>query len=692
MPYLICVGTTGIQGIYVLGLQMLLLGIAFYISSLIMGAFLSELFFFEYISQRMIRFAMGVPIGFALASYSALSFEIASGKFNQLTVAFAVLLMLAISLAAYLIGKQKGKFSVGKKGLRWELAKELNDHRRLYYGIFLISFLLIAMQYRGLTMNGSGLIGSDNYGVDYLFHLGIGNSLIYSGFPPRFPYASGAINVYPFIPDFYSAILINSGMGLVMPFYMMNFLLYFSIVAIGSYLFYVFSKSQLLPSFAMIIFLFCGEGLSLVTMGLLNIPLFQVPQSTFSMLFNQPIFLITYPYFNFVMPVINNFAPQHEYLIGFPYTLTIITIVYLAFLHDKKRTPSYYTSAFLGVLIGLLPLVHPQSFAVLMLFGAVFFAYALYAKRGDERIEMTKHLLTTAVFGLSIAAIEIMFMHSQPLGGSFISNATTNPIWYSKGDGILYLIFLHLAFWALVFGPIIILGLAGMFLINRRQALLFLPPLIMLAILNFLWFPPGFGDSNKYTVYLIFFLGFSSAVLLERLMKSRKVAFNVLSVLLFVSITFSGVFGDLRSDLVAVYPIADSLALNASAWLVNNTSPNALFVTNCYRGTFDYLPSIASRNTLLDMETYTLPVGIYSYNINLVSQNIASMMQNPSCSLIKEYNVSYFVVDKLNYMLGPQACAPVNYTALADSHNLSVEAYFQNQTLSENITVFKTTC
>ncbi len=671
---------------------MLILGIAFYVSSLILGILISNLFFSEYVSQRMIRFAMGIPIGFALASYSALAIEIISGSFGQYIVVLSIVLMLLSSYLAYFVGNRRGMPLIGIKGIKLQLAKEFKDYKRLYQGIFLISFLLIAMQYRGLTMNGNWLIGSDNYGVDYLFHLGIGNSLIYGGFPPRFPYAAGAIDVYPFIPDFYSAILVNSGMGLVVPFYLMNFMLYFSIVAIGAYLFYLFSKSQLLPSFAMIIFLFCGEGLSLVTMGLLNIPLLQVPQSTSFMLFNQPIFLITYPYFNFAMPVINNFAPQHEYLLGFPYALTIMTIAYIAFLHDSHRKHGYRTSAFLGILIGLLPLIHPQSFVVLMFFGAVLLVYALYAKKGDERTDMTKHLLTTAAIGLSIAAIELLFMHSQPLGNSVISNATTNPIWYSKGDGILYLIFLHLSFWVIVFGPIFVLGLAGMFLINKRQVLMFIAPLILLTLLNFMWFPPGFGDSNKYTVYLIFFLGFSSAVLLGRMLKSKKTIISVLSILLFVSIIFSGVYGDLRSDFIAVYPIADSLSLSASSWLVNNTSANALFVTNCYRGTFDYLPSIAARNTLLDMEMYTLPIGIYSYNINLVSQNIASMMQNPSCRLIKEYNVSYFVVDRLNYMIGPKACAPVNYNVLANSKNLSTEAYFQNQTLSENITVFKTIC
>lgn len=671
---------------------MLLLGIAFYLSSLILGVFLSEFFFSEYVRQRLIRFAIGIPIGFSLGAYSVLAFEMVSGRFSPLIVALATLLMLLISFLLILFGIRRGLFFAGAKRLRKELTSEFRSNKHLYYGIFLISFLLIVMQYRGLTQAAGSLIGSDNYGVDYLFHLGIGNSLIYSGFPPRFPYASGAINVYPFIPDFYSAILINSGMGLVMPFYLMNFLLYFSIVAIGSYLFYVFSKSQLLPAFAMILFLFCGEGLSLIVMGILNVPMFQVSQSSFSLLLTRPVFLITYPYFNFVMPVINNLAPQHEYLVGFPYSLAIITIAYLVFLEEKKHKQSYYTSAFMGLLIGLLPLIHPQSFVMLMLFGAVLFVYVLYAKRGDERSWMIKHLLAIAAIALAVASIEILYMHSQPIGGSFISSALTNPIWYGKGDSIAYLILLHLAFWIVVFGPILIIGLAGVLMISRKQALLLIPPLLMLLILNFIWFPPGFGDSNKYTVYLIFFLGFSSAVFLKRLLNSGNTALGVLSILLFVSVVFSGVFGNLRSDLLAVYPVADSLSLNASAWLINNTSPNSLFVTNCYRGTFDYLPSIAARSTLLDMEIYTLPVGIYSYNINLVSQNIASMMQNPSCSMIKEYNISYFVVDKLNYMFGSQACAPVNYTALYDSRNLSVAAYFQNQTSAENITVFKTTC
>ena len=61
---------------------MLLLGIIFYVSSIVFGVILSDYFFSEYVSQRLIRFAMGVPMGFALAAYCTLFLEMAVGGFH----------------------------------------------------------------------------------------------------------------------------------------------------------------------------------------------------------------------------------------------------------------------------------------------------------------------------------------------------------------------------------------------------------------------------------------------------------------------------------------------------------------------------------------------------------------------------------------------------------------------------------
>lgn len=674
---------------------MLILGIIFYISSLVLGATVSNYLFSKYVGQKFIRFAMGVPIGFALASYITLLFEMTYGVFHQWFPLAASLIMLATSLYLYHSATPKGRrerCAAWIRKMSKELENELGEHKTLYVGILLISLVLIGMQYRGLRSTAVGIIGADNYGVDFLFHLGIGNSLIYGPFPPRFPYAAGAINVYPFIPDFYDAILISTGMGLVVPFYLMNFLLYFSIVAVGSYLFYRISKNQLLPSVAMIIFLFCGEGMGLVVMGLFNAPILQLPNSTSALLHNNPFFLITYPFFNFEMPVLNSFAPQHEYLLAFPYALTIITMLYLVFVDSAQRRPDMRTCLSLGFLVSLLPLIHPQTFIVMLLFGFVTLLYTLYKKRGPLRTESAAGLIVAAVAALPISVAELLFIRLQLSPASLINLSITYPIWYYGGASVVSLILIHAAFWLEVFGSILVVGAAGMFVMERKHLVLFVPPLIFFVVINFVWFPPGFGDSNKYTVYLIFFLALSSAVLLRRMFMLRSKYVKLLAVLLLISIIFSGVIADLNSVINAVYPIADNLSLDASSWLLGNTSPNALFATNCYRGTFDYLPSIAGRNTLLDMRTYTEPIGIYNFNIGNVSTAIDNIMQNAGCKQIRQYNISYLVVDNLDYMFGPFSCAQANYSALSSSPNLTIAARFLDPASSYNITVFRTLC
>ena len=663
---------------------MFLLGMIFYISSIVFGAALSDFFFSEYISQRLIRFAMGVPMGFALAAYIVLVLDILAGAFYGSLVFFASVLMIAASCYLF-VAKLRNSMNARK------FSKELRDYRVLYCGIFLISLVLIILQYQGLRMTSQGITGGDNFGVDFLFHLGIGNSLIYNKFPPNFPYASGIANVYPFIPDFFSAILVYSGTGLVDSFYLMNFMLYFSLVAIGSYLFFRLSKNQWVPAVAIIIFMFCGQGVSLLIMGIFNIPLYGHPfASTYVEMHTDFLYLITYPLFNYEQPLINIFAPQHEYLLAFPYALSIFSIGYLEFVVESRRR-SNATILFLGLLVGLMPLIHPPSFIFLLVFGFVILLYLAYAKKGSERTIKLKKLALLGIAALAVSLPELLFIHSQHIANPIVSESITNPVWYSAGDGVLPLIILHAGFWLEVFGPIIAIGIAGMFLLNRKQLLLFVPPLILFAIINFFWFPPGFGDSNKYTLYLIFFLGFACAVLLQRLFKSRRRLFKAIAIILLLSIILNGLAEE-YFVFSAVYPVANNLALNASSWLRSNTNPNSLFVTNCYLGTFDYLPTIAARRTLLDIKTYTQPLGIYNYNMTQVSSAIDGFMQNPSCGFVEKYNVSYLVIDRLDYLQGPNACAPVNYTEVLGSPNVTMVARFSNATANEEITVFRTSC
>ena len=140
--------------------------------------------------------------------------------------------------------------------------------------------------------------------------------------------------------------------------------------------------------------------------------------------------------------------------------------------------------------------------------------------------------------------------------------------------------------------------------------------------------------------------------------------------------------------------VANNLSLSASAWLMNNTNPGSLFVTNCYQGTYDYLPTIAGRSTLLDIQTYTQPIGIYKYDMSNVTSKIDEYMENANCRFVDEYGVNYVVVDNLSYLRqgGPLSCTAVNYTALAGSPNLTMVDYFLNASSGENIMIFRTLC
>ncbi len=659
---------------------MLLLGILFYLSSLLIGFLLSDYFFSRYVELRIIRLAMGIPMGFAIAAYLVLLMEAFVGSFNEFFMLAASLLMLALSFLLY-FARRRSLLKAFTLTL-----EEFNAHGIFYASIMCFTAGLILLQVQGLHTVGGGTIqGGDNFGLDYLYHLGIGNSLIYTGFPPKLPYAAGALNIYPFIPDFYYSMLVYSGAGLITSYYLMNFLLYFSLIAVGSFLFYKISKSQRLPVVGMAIFIFCGQGLSLLVMLLLNAsPVIPVPGS--SSIFYQ----LTYPLFNFIQPLINNFAPQHEYLLGFPYTITIITLLYLMFLDKKKAEPSK-SLFFLALLAGLLPLIHPDSFLVLCIFAIVIALYSILSSESRSRSSIFRYWFMAIVIALLAATPAVLYIHSQHLQNNIISNAFTEAVWYVQGANILYLIGLHALFWTEVLGPIFILGVLGLLTLKKREMVLFIAPLLVFLLVNLAWFPPGFGDSNKFTVYVIFFFGLSSAMLLSRLYSRKGRLVKVIAAILLIAIIFNG-FAEEYFDFQAVYPVAENLSLNASSWIVNNTSPKSIFVTNCYKQTFDYLSTIAGRTTLLDMEMYTEPVGIYTYNINTVSSGIDNFMQNPSCAFAKQYNISYVVFSHLNSLPGAAACASVDYISATSSRNLTyVNAFLDNAT-NESILVYKTKC
>ena len=220
------------------------------------------------------------------------------------------------------------------------------------------------LQIFGVHSNNNGIVGGDNYGTDFLFHISIGNSLVYSGWPPKLLYANYSPNVFPFISDFFMSILIFNGINPVVALYMMNLLLYFSIAVSLAYFISIIIKNKVAAVFGVILFLFCSVGANMILIYIFHINLPYFSYSIIQNMGNNPIGIITFPLMNFADPLENNFAPQHDYVFAFPLIIMIITVLYIKFLKSDKENKVNTIDKpllFIAVIIGLLPLTHPYG-------------------------------------------------------------------------------------------------------------------------------------------------------------------------------------------------------------------------------------------------------------------------------------------------------------------------------------------
>ena len=357
---------------------MLLLAILFYISSIILGICAVCFFLDKAISDIAVKYGFAFPIGFVLAAFIVLAMDFAAGGFRNTFIGAAIPIMLFVSYVLYRESESREMLDFSR--LRRQISKD-----KLFYvlAVALIAFIW-ALQIAGVHSGPAGIYGRDNFGTDFLFHISIGNSVIYSGWPPKLLYAYKTRNVFPFIADFYNAILMFNGIGPVTALYMTNLVLYFAIVMCATYFISLILKNRIAALAALIMFLFCSLSINMVLIALFRVSLPYLPYSQMPTSGN-PLQLLSFNIWTFADPISGNFAPQHDYLLGFPLAIMILTVIYKKFidkdaLKHRSQKISTGTLAFAGLIAGLLPLTHPFSLVFVFIFALVWFAYSMMKK------------------------------------------------------------------------------------------------------------------------------------------------------------------------------------------------------------------------------------------------------------------------------------------------------------------------
>lgn len=326
---------------------------------------------FENEESLLWRLAAGNIIGSAI--FGTAAFVLASiFGFNAATVLSAIALTLLPCLLlrdsrrkkvfVHDWAKAKGKL----QGANWTKAA-----RFLYYVVFLAIFVTFFERAMFETAQGIFTGGSNNLG-DLPFHLGaIFSFTDGNNFPPQNPSFAGARFSYPFIADFLTASFMKLGVGVREAMLAQNISWAFSLLVILERFVFKLTQDRLASKIAPALLFFSG-GLGFIWFfG----DYWAQGKGFFDFIWTLPKDYTIGQDFRWGNSMITLFLTQRSLLLGMPLTLIVLGCLWKIFTAETSRRrddESAFTiyhlpfiTIIVGLIAGLLPLIHLHSLAVL---------------------------------------------------------------------------------------------------------------------------------------------------------------------------------------------------------------------------------------------------------------------------------------------------------------------------------------
>lgn len=326
----------------------------------------------------MWRLAAGCVIGTAV--FGTAAFVLAN--FAGLSVVTAVIMFGVILLPLLLFRKKDRKQLFAADWNRAKNRLQGKSLRRLlpffYYAFFFLLFLFFFERTMFLKDGGIFTGGSNNLG-DLPFHLGAIFSFTEgANFPPENPNFAGAKFTYPFVADLITAYFVKFGANVKDAMLVQNVAWAFSLLVILERFVFKLVNDRLAARIAPFLLFFSG--------GLGFIYFFSdyaaQAKSFFEFLLALPKDYTIGADFKWGNSLTTLFITQRSLLLGMPITLVVIGLLWKIFATEdteKSKHDSDWTQflpyLFVGLLAGLLPLIHLHSLFVLFIVGVCFLVF-----------------------------------------------------------------------------------------------------------------------------------------------------------------------------------------------------------------------------------------------------------------------------------------------------------------------------
>lgn len=601
---------------------------------------------------------MAFVVGLVVMGYFILFTSILTGNF-----AIAVWIFMALGgiYSAYFgfINFKKLKSAINSKELNTSFLigklKEISWPEIIFFLLFILFFFDIFSK-TIVYQDGAYKVAFAGYG-DIPFHMAQVNYFIYNNpFALEEPIYSGSRLVYAFLINILSSVFYVLSSNYILSFNLPSYILLFA----GLFFVYKFI-SAFIKTVAMRILAFL---IILLGSGAEFIKIFQDSalwgKSSVEGVINY-ILHLPYPivvFYNAVFPAQNNIwssfttmflMHQRSFFFGFAVGAMILYILSEAL---KRAENKYFY--FIGLLVGLLPLVHMHSFIAILI---IVFGFFVWNKFFTKDVFLAKNSFNAIGIGVVIGAlISYFFILDFSSGVSFL----TFRLGWMSGSGIGAIQFdpagsLHIWEWAAymwenfgLFFPLLALvviyfGIKKNDFWRKKDSVfgLIFSALFLFIMVNTVKFQPWDYDNGKIFSYF-FLLGSIIIVYFFEQWEFRLA--KVIAVVLTFFLIFVGLIDAFSRSSFAepsLYEIFGVKEQKAAEWIINNTLSSDIILT----GTSHLNPvnSLAGRPVVMGY-----PGWLWSHGIKYQARekDIVEIYRGLASTkdLLKKYSVSYIFI------------------------------------------------
>ncbi len=501
---------------------------------------------------------------------------------------------------------------------RYRMSTSSDDRYTIVFFVLLILYLVVMNLYGVLRPDDLGnLHALPTVWADYPFHTSIITSLVYTPvfhFPPPYPQFLHTELHYPFLMDFYSAILMKGGLTLRSSIIVPNILFQLSLLGLFYFLAYRLTGLRMAGAIGSVLFIFAGFPPGLQTAGI-----------------------------TFLNPVYAVIMPQRTAMFGMALSFVIFILLF-----ESLSTKFSWRELFIAcLLIGMLPYIHAHSFIV-NCFVLLLLAPVLL-KKANGRIKGFV-IAFAALVALALPQVLYIkggvterFFNFYP-GWTDVNRGLITSMDWSTIPAVIYstaeAFVLMLNFWAKNAGALLILLSLGLLKARKEARIFYIPFLGLFFIANFVKFQPWYFDNYKIFIY---WLAISAAIAPLSLLSWQNEHKRSITVSICVLIVASTVFGVITHAGMMKYEYivwsSDDQAV--ACWVRHNTSPNGLFLTGSAHN--HPVSALAGRQRVMGYEGWLWSHGLNWTRITEVKSDEIEMFKG-NYRLMEEYGIDYICI------------------------------------------------